>query len=68
MQELLAKFEQECVGVSLPPPAGEAVILVLGEKVVGLPWETLSVLKDKVACRMPSLKFTIAHKHMVSMV
>ena len=66
VQELFGKFERECVGMLLTPLAGEAVILMLGERVVGLPWETLSVFKDKVACRMPSLKFTIAHKHMVS--
>ncbi len=38
---------------------------MLGEKVVGLPWESLSLLADEVVCRMPSLKFTAAHMHMV---
>ena len=70
-QRLFVKFERTYVGSWFPPlclSAGGAVILVLGERVVGLPWESLSLLADKVVCRMPSLKFTTAHMHMVRSV
>lgn len=70
-QQLFARFERDYVCAWLPPlslSAGGAVILVLGERVVGLPWESLSLLADKVVCRMPSLKFTTAHMHMVRSV
>lgn len=68
---MLDAFERDYIvssGHLLSPPPNGAVILVLGERVQTIPWETLSLLQDKNVCRMPSLTFMAAHKHMVSLV
>ena len=42
------------------------IILLLGQTVQALPWEATPTLAKSSVGRMPSLMFTVAHRHLVS--
>eukprot|EP00731_Ephydatia_muelleri_P013021 Em0007g331a len=46
-------------------PSHQPTVLVASHTLQCLPWESIPVLRERAVCRMPSLAFVVAHRHML---